>query len=323
MTIQLKNSRLKNRKLFAESLESRAMMAGDVAHNFLFPHDVDDDGSLTPLDALVVINDLNRSDDSSRTENRFHDVDDDSQVTPLDALILINAINVQSTGSSTARGQSAAIANATSPVRVRVELETQAAETELDIRVDKAPVSSSFDVILSDIALGQLTTDARGRGRLVLSKGDDNPNHVPLPSSLTTLSPDMELVIGDIVKAKLSTISEVEDHSNSTTPDDHGTSSAASLNLIAKFDVSGGVRSAEYEQETEKGITKRSFKAEIEKAAPNTTFDVSVEDIVVGKIVTDSKGKGKLSLRPSSFPIVTAGTKVSIGTVSSTFQKLA
>ncbi len=72
------------------------MMAADVAHNFLFPHDVDDDGSVTPLDALVVVNRLNRGTDESLVgKPQFHDVDDDSSVTPLDALVLINEINAR------------------------------------------------------------------------------------------------------------------------------------------------------------------------------------------------------------------------------------
>ncbi len=35
-------------------------MAADVFHNFVLPNDVDDDGSITPLDALVVINRINQ-----------------------------------------------------------------------------------------------------------------------------------------------------------------------------------------------------------------------------------------------------------------------
>ena len=308
------------------------MMAADVSHNFLFPHDVDDDGSVTPLDALVVINRLNRgSDDSASTEQQFHDVDDDSQVTPLDALILINDINSKSNtpvGNGLHVAQSSALT--TSAVRVRVELEIEGPETELNIRMDNAPVSSSFPVSLNDIALGQLMTDARGRGKLVLSQGDDNREHLPLPSGLSTLSPDMELVIGDIVKGKLSQVTKVESHGVGTS-----TSSTESQeqHFAARFDVVAGVsRSAEFEQETEAGVTKRKFKAEIEKATANTKFEVTVGGILVGSIQTDSKGKGKLSLTtspkdagdqlmPATFPAIAQGTAVKIGTVESIFRR--
>lgn len=310
------------------------MMAADAVHNYLFPHDVDDDGSVTPLDALVVINRLNRGDDdSSSVERQFQDVDDDSQVTPLDALILINEINSKSAGPSgngPSVSQSSALRNPSTGSRVRVELETEGVETELKIRIDNAPVSTSFPVTLNDIALGEMMTDARGRGQIVLGQGDDNREHLPLPAGLSTLSPDMELVIGDIVKGKLSGVSQVESRGSGTsTPPVVG---SQEQHFAAKFDaVAGMSRSAEFEQETERGVAKRKFEAEIEKAIPNSSFEVSVGGIVVGSIATDSKGKGKLRLTtnpkdanerlmPASFPVVTDGTAVKIGSVESTLR---
>ena len=317
-------------------------MAADVFHNFVYPHDVDSDGSLTPLDALVVINDINRGVGAQGDERPGHDVDDDSMVTPLDALIVVNALNSQATPGAT-RPQSAVVANPASNVRVRVELETVGVERELDIRVENAPASKSFAVSLNDLAIGQLTTDNRGRGRLVLSNGDDNRNHMPLPAELTSLSPDMELIIGDIVSGNLSRVSKVEDSgaslvapvgSGAGAAAGTGVSAAQRLDLIARFDVVAGVRrSAEFEQQTEKGVVKRKFKAEIEGAAPNTAFDVKVNDVLVGKLVTDAKGKAKLilstqpkdareSLMPAGFPAVAVGSSVTIGTASSTFQRI-
>jgi hypothetical protein len=103
--------------------------------------------------------------------------------------------------------------------------------------------------------------------------------------------------------------------------------------FAAKFEaVTGTSRSAEFEQETERGVTKRKFEAEIEKAMPNSSFEVSVGGIVVGSITTDSKGKGKLrlttnpkdaneQLMPASFPVVTDGTAVKIGSVESSLRR--
>ncbi len=310
------------------------MMAADVAHNFLYPHDVDDDGSVTPLDALIVINRLNRgSDDSPSVERRFHDVDDDSLVTPLDALILINDINSKSavaTGSGASVSQSSVLSNTSSGSRVRVELETEGVETELKIRIDNAPVSSSFAVKLNDIALGQLMTDARGRGQIVLSQGDDNREHLALPAGLTTLSPEMELVIGDIISGKLAQVGKVESNgAGSSTPPGSG---SQEQHFVANFDTFAGVsRVAEFEQEIERGVTIRKCEAEIEKALPNSNFEVSVGGVPVGNIVTDSKGHGKIrlttqpkdardQLMPASFPTVSDGTTVKIGTVQSTLR---
>lgn len=327
------------RKLTTEKLEGRSMMASDIAHNFLFPHDVDDDGSVTPLDALVLINHLNRgSDDTGSTTRQFHDVDDDSKLSPLDALSLINNLNSKSAipaGNALVISQSSALINSAANSRVRVELETVGGETELKIRIDNAPVSTSLAVSLRDIALGQMVTDSRGRGQLVLSRGDDNRSHLPLPSEITSLSPEMELVIGDVVRGKLSQVAKVE---NTAVGNGGGTvsppaTSAQTLRFVAPFNIVNGVsRSAEFEQETERGVTKRKFEAEIQKVAPNANIEVTVNGIVVGNIATDSKGKGKLRLTtnpkdardqpmPANFPAVVEGTIVKIGSVESTFRR--
>lgn len=101
------------RKLLLEPLERREVLAGFPLHNSLFPEDVDADTHLSPLDALVVINLLNRpatgqhpggaspsgEADSSDAESDdiaspvFPDVDGDGSISPLDALSVINTLN--------------------------------------------------------------------------------------------------------------------------------------------------------------------------------------------------------------------------------------
>ncbi len=295
-----------SRRLFTECLEKRAMMASDVVHNFLLPHDVNDDHTLSPVDALVVINRLNRdsTDDNPHTNRLFHDVNDDSTVTPLDALLVINSLNSSAAGgngTATPTVQASVLPAATGSPRVRVELEIEGVETELNIKMDGAPVSKSFPVKLADIAIGQLVTDAKGRGKLVLSQGDDNSSHLPLPSSLIPLRPEMELIIGDLVQGKLSDVTRIDDRGNATGGGNGGsTTPSQNLELVAPFEtVQGVVRSAEYEQETERGVTKRKFEAEIEHAPKNTAYEVTVDGVVVGTVTTDSKGKAKLRLTHS------------------------
>ena len=90
-----------SRKMFVERLENRALLAGDIFHNFVMPEDADASGGVTPLDALVVINELNAriagtaSDSNSASGRMKTDVDADQAVTPLDALVVINALNAQ------------------------------------------------------------------------------------------------------------------------------------------------------------------------------------------------------------------------------------
>ena len=90
------------RQIHLEQLERRELMAADVApfHNFIYPHDVDGDFQLSPLDALVVINELNASGPGSlagkpepENFNWNIDVDGDNSLSPLDALAVINRLN--------------------------------------------------------------------------------------------------------------------------------------------------------------------------------------------------------------------------------------
>ena len=69
--------------------------------------DINDDGFVSPIDALVIINYLNGTDDSevppgSNPEFGYIDANGDNFVTPFDALIVINELN-----NSSGEGESA------------------------------------------------------------------------------------------------------------------------------------------------------------------------------------------------------------------------
>ena len=102
--------RSSNRRLILENLENRTVMAGDCFHNFMLPEDADANGSVTPLDALVVIDRINQSfsngpsRSNATTDLALVDVDADNSLSPLDALGVINHLNSQtSMGSGGAR----------------------------------------------------------------------------------------------------------------------------------------------------------------------------------------------------------------------------
>ncbi len=89
--------RLRLRRLVAEQLESRQMLAADLQclQNFVMPEDVDSNGLVAPADALHVINFLNsrRSGMTSVPEGKLLDVNGDGSVTPSDVLTIINSLN--------------------------------------------------------------------------------------------------------------------------------------------------------------------------------------------------------------------------------------
>lgn len=83
----------------------------NVWHNVQRPSDVNDDGYVSPLDALILLNELNGagprvlgSDEAvgvarvpagKSSSPRYLDVNSDGMLTPLDALIVLNQLNVQ------------------------------------------------------------------------------------------------------------------------------------------------------------------------------------------------------------------------------------
>ncbi len=87
------------RRLTLEKLEGRSLMAGMPGfHNIGMPLDVDNDLQISPLDALVVINQINSNigiegEYAADRPVTFCDVDADGIVSPLDVLAVVNELN--------------------------------------------------------------------------------------------------------------------------------------------------------------------------------------------------------------------------------------
>jgi len=133
----MKRSKL-SRRMFIEGLESRSVLAGDCFHNFVLPEDADASGSITPLDALVVINRINQSrsaNPSSPTSSGsgLVDVDADGSLTPLDALSVINQLNYQPS------------MGATGPRASRVEVQRRIERIERSIASNVLPPNFTID----------------------------------------------------------------------------------------------------------------------------------------------------------------------------------
>ncbi|MDA1051860.1 MAG: dockerin type I domain-containing protein [Planctomycetota bacterium] len=91
-----------------EQLESRLLLAASPWHNSFLPPDVDADGKIAPIDALLVVNDLNANGSRQLVQGegespasgitKFVDVNGDQFVSPIDALQVINALNAEGEG---------------------------------------------------------------------------------------------------------------------------------------------------------------------------------------------------------------------------------
>ncbi|MCB9872746.1 MAG: Ig-like domain-containing protein [Planctomycetaceae bacterium] len=93
---------MSQRRLFFESLQQRVLLVSDWTNPF-GAHDVNRDGSISPLDALIGINELFArtvidsqnllSDRTGLEERPSYDVNGDGFLSPIDVLIVINALN--------------------------------------------------------------------------------------------------------------------------------------------------------------------------------------------------------------------------------------
>lgn len=112
------------------------------------PLDVNDDGHVSPLDALHVLNALN---DATSAGAGYVDVNDDSLVTPIDALLVINGLESTQSSAPQAAMSASAVRGASSssdaahasnsPVAV-VATSTSSVDSALESLVD--PVAGSF-----------------------------------------------------------------------------------------------------------------------------------------------------------------------------------
>ncbi|HIA61470.1 MAG TPA: hypothetical protein EYN93_01010 [Planctomycetaceae bacterium] len=97
-----KQRRIATRSLRFETLETRQLLAGiNLYHNALEPLDVNDDTFVAPIDAIIIINqlnggqaiDLDAEGDLPPGFTGFVDVDNDMVLSPADALNVINGLN--------------------------------------------------------------------------------------------------------------------------------------------------------------------------------------------------------------------------------------
>ncbi|MGD9723302.1 MAG: Calx-beta domain-containing protein [Pirellulales bacterium] len=138
-----------------------------VAHNAVLPQDVNADGMVSPIDAMIVINALIEADaaknggsatpqaatatsNATNRPQRFADVNDDGMVSPIDAMLVINQLiradALAAQAASSAAPQVAAAtgdAPAAAMVAIAVDLAIDAMDSD-----DSAALTNASDVVL-------------------------------------------------------------------------------------------------------------------------------------------------------------------------------
>ncbi|MEZ6117288.1 MAG: Ig-like domain-containing protein [Pirellulaceae bacterium] len=146
--------------LQAESLESRNLLAADVWQNATFPEDVNADGIVTPVDALMVINELNtigarslRSGLAPTVPDMYYDVNADEYITPIDALIILNELNAEGEGDALAQIRLQVVnadGDAVTAVDVGAAFELQVYVQDLTGREDGGVFAGYLDIEFPD-----------------------------------------------------------------------------------------------------------------------------------------------------------------------------
>lgn len=178
----------------------------------------------------------------------------------------------------------------------KVEFEIE--KGKLEISIEKAQPRTSYPVTLSGNTIATLITDSRGKASLKVA-------------ATTAVA---SALAGDVV-----TVSGVGSGVLSL----HGTSQTSNSLESSKFTASlTGLGAGKAEFET-KG-TKQKFEVEMRGLSANTTYDVTIDGVIVGQLSTNKSGKAELKFDnskgrpfPTNFPTITASSVINIGTATS------
>ena len=155
------------RRLMYESLEKRELLVADW-QNPLANLDANDDGFISPLDALVIINDINLNGsralstpfDNTSVNATYINVTGDESVSPLDVLTVINRLNLNPTTRAIdlqLQNDTGDFSNdnLTKDARVRGQIvPADAALTRIKARLNRGPI---FDLTVD--STGNFTSD--------------------------------------------------------------------------------------------------------------------------------------------------------------------
>ena len=178
------------------------------------------------------------------------------------------------------------------------KVEFQIEKGKLEISIERAQPRTSYEVSLGGNTVATLVTDAKGK------------------ASLKTATPDSvaTAIAGDIV-----TVAGIGSGSLSLHGNSHTDTSVSSTKLKAAI-TGVGTGKAEFEI---KG-SKQKFEVEIRGLSANTSYDVTIDGVVVGKLTTNKSGKGELKFDnskgqpfPANFPVLTGNSVISVGSASS------
>ena len=186
---QRKRKRAHLRRLVVESLEDRRLLTVDW-RNPVDSLDVNNDGNVSPLDVLEVINYLNQHSSGSLAPQHdpakpFYDVDGDQTVAPLDVLAIINHLNIEGGGQRVLSEGSGRLSNETNVIiTLGLGSGTRHFRAQLDSQFDTTDHSAATEdliaVYLVDPKLPSTTILDRGtNGTALFTLAGKTAEYIP------------------------------------------------------------------------------------------------------------------------------------------------
>ena len=210
--------RSKMRRLMVESLEDRRLLAVDW-RNPVDSVDVDSDGAVSPLDALVIIKTINAGQPASLPAVRdatqpYFDVDGDQSVTPLDVLSVINHLNANGSGTRTLNEAAGQLVNETNlTITLGQTIGSRGYRVQIDTQFDTTDQSAALEDLLAVYLVNpkQPTTTLLDRGTngtalftLAGSKAEFIPGRVRWDGSILDIDlSDLALIDTGLLKFQL------------------------------------------------------------------------------------------------------------------------
>jgi len=302
------------RRLNLESLESRSVLSGfsmsSMAHVHSGEHEHTAAAAIHSHAATTAI----------ASPPVFRPIQSSTAVQPTAAQANVqwNATLVSTVNGSTASGKAS----------FESEREHGKTQQSFSVSVQGAAPSTTLDVLINAVKVGQISTNPSGNGRLVFSS-NSHGSASAFPANFPTIGANDSISVGmSLSGAFAAGTSGSENDGGGGDSGESGESEVTETKLSASLsDPTGGITatgSASFNSEQDDGSATTSFRASVKGAAPNATLNVAIDGAIVGAITVDANGNGSLYLSsntknskasplPPNFPAVNDGSTVTIG----------
>lgn len=203
---------------------------------------------------------------------------------------------------------------ATATINYKSYLENGETETKLSVTITGAAADSKLDVSIGGTVVGQIVTDANGKGTLVLSSNPSGDEQALPDNFPTDIAAGAAVTVGDL-SGTLATPTRSGGHGGC-----HGEGTRITAALTDANSSATGT--AVYHTVTNNGTTTSKLKVRVTGAAASSSLDVAVDGTVVGQLTTNANGAGKATFANLTTTITT-GSTITVGSMTGTFAATA